>query len=363
MYLIYFLWMIIIIRFLTALNNYIYRIQWTSTIKSDASARISLLVPARNEEVNISNIINDVLTQEYENWELLILDDDSEDNTRQIAQMLSSQDQRIRILHNKTLPDGWLGKNHACHLLAQQATGSCLCFLDADVRITPHFLSEAMHFMENNPLDMFSIFPKQIMLSKGEEITVPLMNQILLSLLSLPLVQKFSNPSLAAANGQCMFYQTKSYQALLPHQYLKNEKVEDIKIARFFKTKNQKIACLASVDSISCRMYTSYTEAINGFAKNVIEFFGGSYLLAIIYFMATSFAWTIIGLKMGFWWMILALILDLLTRSIISLTSNQSPIRNTFYSIAQQLALGHMILKSAVFKLYLKETWKGRTIN
>jgi glycosyltransferase involved in cell wall biosynthesis len=363
MYFIYFIWVLIIIRLLIAVINYIFRIQWTTTIKSDASRRISILVPARNEEANISNIINDVLAQEYENWELLILDDDSDDHTRQIAQMMSSQDQRITVLYSKTLPDGWLGKNHACHRLAQEATGACLCFLDADVRITPHFLNEAMHFMESNPLDMFSIFPKQIMLSKGEEITVPQMNQILLSLLPLPLVQKFSNPSLAAANGQCIFYQKKSYLSLLPHQYLKNEKVEDIKIARYFKSNNQKIACLASVDSISCRMYTSYTEAINGFAKNVIEFFGGSFLLAIIYFLTTSFGWIIIGLKMGFWWMILALILDLSTRSIISLTSNQSPIRNIFYSLSQQLALGHMILKSVTFKLYLKETWKGRTIN
>src|SRR5690606_28081384 len=133
------------------------------------------------------------------------------------------------------LPKGWLGKNNACHNLAQHAKGKYLLFLDADVRVGDSIIKNTVSFTKKHKLGLLSIFPMQIMETLGEQSTVPNMNYILLSLLPLLLVRNTNFSSLAAANGQFMHFHAEIYPQTLPHQRMKNSKVEDIKIARFYK--------------------------------------------------------------------------------------------------------------------------------
>ncbi len=250
---------------------------------------VSVLIPARNEEKNIGNILQDLLIQEYSNIEIIIFDDQSEDKTREIVRGLSTVDNRIRLVCSEGLPDGWLGKNHACHSLSKHAKGDYLMFLDADVRIKNNTIGKAVSFSKKHGLALISIFPKQIIKSNGEKMTVPNMNYILLSLLPLILVRKSKFTSLSAANGQFMFFRTDVYNRLQPHRLMKDNKVEDISISRYLKENDNKIACLVGDDNINCRMYTGYLDALEGFSKNVIAFFGNSFLLALLFWLVTSF--------------------------------------------------------------------------
>ena len=97
-----------------------------------SSPTVSVLIPARNEEENITRCIRSMLSQDYPIMELLVLDDQSEDRTAAIVTQFSRDHVNVRCLEGKALPEGWLGKNWACWQLAQRANGEILLFVDDD---------------------------------------------------------------------------------------------------------------------------------------------------------------------------------------------------------------------------------------
>lgn len=332
--------------------------------KTDSSSGlVSVLIPARNEEKNICNILEDLSGQEYSNIEIIVFDDQSEDKTRMIVEGFSSSDKRIRLVTSPGLPEGWLGKNHACHSLSEHAKGDYLLFLDADVRIKNNTIGKAVTLAKKHGLSLISIFPKQAIVSYGEKITVPNMNYILLSLLPLVLVRISKFISLSAANGQFMFFSAGVYHSIKPHCLMKNNKVEDISMSRHLKEKNHKIACLVGDDNISCRMYTGFSDAVEGFSKNVIAFFGNSFFFAIMFWLITSFGFLAPLLFLSRELFIGYLTAYLLTRVLISIASHQSIFENLAYIIPLQFSMGIFIYKAFINNYFGKFQWKGRSIN
>jgi len=349
-----------VIQLMVALINLLF-IQQPKPGLSGFNGLVSILIPARNEENNIANLLNDLQNQDYQNIEIIVFNDQSTDKTVQIVNEFSISDKRITLINSNELPEGWLGKNHACHSLAKLAKGNYYLFIDADVRISKDIIINTLNHFKTYKLGLLSIFPKQIMHSIGERITVPNMNFILLSLLPLILVRKLKFSSLAAANGQFMLFNSKIYQQTLPHEKMKSNKVEDIEIARYFKTMKIRIACLAGNDSIKCRMYNGFGDAVKGFSKNVINFFGNSFLLAVIFWLITSFGFIffLYDLKI----LIFYLIIILTTRMLISIVSRQSILANLLLIIPQQLSLGLFIYKAFTNKLKNQHQWKGRNVS
>jgi glycosyltransferase involved in cell wall biosynthesis len=324
---------------------------------------ISVLIPARNEEKNIANLLNDILNQDYSNYEVIVFNDQSTDSTPQIVGKFSDLSANISLVDSESLPAGWLGKNWACHSLSKKARGEFLLFLDADVRIGNGLLNNAASYAERNNISLISIFPRQIIKTMGEKLTVPLMNYILLSLLPLILVRKTSVQSLAAANGQFMFFNSEAYNSVEPHKMMKNNMVEDIEISRMLKRKKYRVACLIGDESICCRMYEGFDEAVHGFSKNVAAFFGNSLFLAALFWLITTFGFLFIlfGLSPAF--MYSYLLAFFLIRGIISYISEQSMTSNLLLSGIQQLTCGLFIF-SALRNKYLKNyQWKGRYID
>jgi len=93
---------------------------------------ISILIPARNEEKNIKDCLISLAKQNYSNIEILVLDDDSSDDTASIIKNISKKFKNIRLIKGKPLKDGWTGKNYACHQLYRKSKGEYLFFTDAD---------------------------------------------------------------------------------------------------------------------------------------------------------------------------------------------------------------------------------------
>ena len=323
---------------------------------------VSVLIPARNEENNIVNILTDVINQDHENVEIIVFNDQSEDNTAAIVNSFIEKDKRITLINSEGLPEGWLGKNYACHKLSQNATGRYLLFLDADVRIINRLIDNAVFFARKHNTGLISIFPKQIIISLGEKITVPNMNFILVTLLPLILVRKSRFPSLAAANGQFMFFRSDVYRKTHPHKLMKNNMIEDISIAREFKKKGVKIACLLGDDKITCRMYRAFPEAVNGFSKNVIEFFGGSFIMALLFWLVTTFGFAVILFTLSPVFLYVYLTIYLLTRIFVSAASSQNICVNIVFILPLQLSLGLFIYKAFINKNFRKFQWKGREI-
>lgn len=361
-YLAYFVLFFAVIQLLVAFVNLIFR-QNLSKLKTEFSELVSVLIPARNEEKNIANILNDLQNQNYHNIEVIVFNDQSTDKTEEIVSEFSKKDSRIKLINSNGLPDGWLGKNYACYSLSRHANGKYFLFLDADVSVSNDIIINTISHSKKHKLGLLSIFPKQIMMTMGERITVPNMNFILLSLLPLILVRKSKYASLSAANGQFMLFNSTNYFETNPHELMKANKVEDIEIARYFKTKKIPIACIAGNSTIKCRMYDGFTEAVNGFSKNVVNFFGNSFIAAILFWLVTTLGFIPILVGLSPIFVILYFIIIVVTRVFISIVSRQNIPLNLILAIPQQITMGIFIYKAFVNTTKKQYQWKGRNIS
>lgn len=350
-----------LIQLSIAVINFVFRSRLTDR-KTGSSPMVSILIPARNEEENIFNILSDILRQDYKNYDVIVCDDNSSDSTSDVVISFSKKEPAIRLIRSDFLPAGWLGKNRACHSLATLAKGEYMLFLDADVRIGNGLIGNAIDYASKYKLSLVSIFPKQIFLTSGEKMTIPNMNFILLSLLPLVLVRNSGTPSLAAANGQFMLFRSDDYRKILPHELMKDRKAEDIEISRLFKIRKKKVACLVGDDSIKCRMYNGFRESINGFSKNVAAFFGGSLLLAFFFWIITTFGFVIVLIQLPPAVFIAYASSYLIIRIIISVISEQDISDNLLYLVPQQFSCGLFIFNSFINRYFKAYRWKGRYI-
>ncbi len=323
---------------------------------------ISVLIPVRNEEKNIGNLLNDLSKQDYKNYEILVCDDMSEDHTAQIVCDFMKKDSRIRVVDGSPLPLDWLGKNHACRQLALAAKGEYLLFIDADVRVKPSLITNSLAHVQRYRLDLFSIFPQQVMHTFGEKITVPVMNWALAGLLPLILTRISRRPSFSAANGQFMLFRASVYHSHKFHSELRCEMVEDIKIFRLMKKKGLRTHTVLSNGDISCRMYGSWAEAIEGFSKNVPEYFGGYTAVAIVFALITSLGFIPVLLCLSLTLSLVFIFFLTLHRIIISILSRQSPLQNLILAPLQQLSFCIMIIKAVQNKIQQQLIWKGRNV-
>ncbi len=322
---------------------------------------LSVLVPARNEALNIGRLIQSIENQEYKNYELLIYDDQSDDKTGEIVESFAKNNPKIRLIRGKTLPEGWLGKNHACHCLASESKGEYLLFLDADVEVGIHLFDESINYLNEKEIQLLSIFPQQVMLSMAEKLTVPLMNWILVSLLPLVMTRFSSWKSFSAANGQFMLFDAKIYREHFFHSFVKLNAVEDIQIFRMMKKMKYRTETLLSNGQIKCRMYNGFSQAVEGFSKNIPAFFGGSVLFTLAFTLITTFGWAIVLIYMSLYVFIIFAAGTLFLRVLVSWASRQNCYENVLYAPLQQLVFAYIAFRSLMIKKTGQIVWKGRT--
>ncbi len=351
-----------VIQLWVVLLNAIFR-QPLPPCPNDFNPLVSILIPARNEEQNIGRLLEAIKKQNWQNFEVLVYNDQSTDKTEQVVEAIAKEDKRFRLINSEGLPNGWLGKNFGCYSLAQEAKGTYFLFLDADVHISDSIVAGTIAKIKKHNLGLLSIFPKQNMYTLGEYLTVPIMNFILLSLLPLVFVRILPFSSMAAANGQFMLFDAKIYRKHQPHKTFRSNKVEDISIAQSFKKNGIRIACLSGNASISCRMYSSFSNAVNGFSKNVIMFFGNSEILAVLFWLITTLGFIPVFITLSSKFVFAYLIMLVAIRLFTSLVSHQNPIKNLILAIPQQVVLGIFIIKAFLNKSKKAYQWKGRTIS
>lgn len=229
---------------------------------------VSVLIPARNEENTIGLCLEGLTKQDYPDLEILVLNDQSEDDTEQVVRTWIALDSRIRLLSGSDVPPGWTGKNWACQQLSEEASGEILIFTDADNRHAPFAVTNTVAYLQKYELGMLSAFPQQWTHTLAEKLIVPIMDIFVYGALPLWLTYYAPFPSMAAANGQWLALTRDAYKKLGGHHTVKSELVEDTVLSRIAKKYRMKILTLAGTGAVFCRMYRSRSEIWAGFSKN-----------------------------------------------------------------------------------------------
>ncbi|MDZ7401873.1 MAG: glycosyltransferase [candidate division KSB1 bacterium] len=275
----------------TTLLNFFTAPRIARAPKLRTTPKVSILIPARNEEQNIGKCLDGLTKQDYPNFEIIVLNDHSDDNTLQVIQEHQKRDERIQSINGKDLPDGWLGKNWACHQLSQVATGDIFIFTDADNRHASFAVKNTVAHIQNLKLGLISAFPQQWTVTLAEKMIVPIMDIFVYGTLPLWATYYLPFPSMAAANGQWIAFTREAYQQLGGHETVKNELVEDTFLARLAKKKRIKILTTAGTDAVFSRMYQNANEVWHGFSKNFYGLAGYNNIVffGIIFSMLIAF--------------------------------------------------------------------------
>lgn len=351
----------IILRFTVTVFNFISNPKLPH-VKRLYPHKVSILIPARNEQDNILNLLESIYRQDHENYEVIVLDDDSSDDTYRICKEFAEHHREFKVIKGKKLPHGWLGKNYACHQLALEATGDYFLFLDADETVYDGLLMSAIHRMNQFNLGLLSLFTNQELKTFGEKSVVPLMHYILLNLLPLRLVFLIKNSAVAAASGQFMLFDANSYREYLWHQAAKDKVVEDVQIMRMVKAAGLNGEALLANGMISCRMYTGYKEAIDGFSKNFLAAFNYS-VMALLFYLVIVIGGPMIVLMTLNWQLIFFMAgLMALSRVMISLAAKQNVLLNLLLHPVQMVNLAIIALLAIQRHLTHTNVWKGRKV-
>jgi chlorobactene glucosyltransferase len=351
----------IVLRFTVTVFNFISNPKLTRVNRQYANL-VSILIPARDEEDNILILLESIYKQDYKNYEVIIYDDESSDGTYAVCSAFASHHSNFDVIKGKRLPEGWTGKNYACYQLAKQAKGDYFLFLDADDSLKGNLINSAVHRMQLYKLGLLSLFANQLMQTPGEKTTVPLLHYLLLNMLPVRLVYLLKIPAVAIANGQFMLFDATIYRQNQWHRLVKNKVVEDAEIMKLIKAAKYNGEVLLANSMINCRMYKSYSEAINGFSKNFLAAFNYSITGVLIYILLLIGGPMIIIITMNFNMIFFMVSLIILTRVMISLSAKQNVWYNLILHPIQMLNLAVIAFLSIQKHLTKTYVWKGRKI-
>jgi glycosyltransferase involved in cell wall biosynthesis len=351
----------LILRFTVTLFNFLSNPK-LPRIGKHYEDKVSILIPARNEADDILTLLQSIAQQNYQNYEVIVLDDNSSDNTFALCEEFARSHKNFKAIKGEVLPAGWLGKNFACYQLAQQATGNYFLFLDADEKIEDGLINSAIHRMNLRGLSLLSLFTNQTMVTTGENMVVPLMHYILLNLLPLRLVYLVKSAAVAAASGQFMLFNAEDYNKNQWHQLVKNKVVEDVEIMKIVKASKLNGEALLANGMISCRMYKGYNQAVNGFGKNFLAAFNYNVFGFLIYLLLIIGGPVVVVMTMNPNFIAMMAGLIMLSRIMISLTAGQNAWLNLLLHPIQMLSL--LLIGITSIQKYLTKTtvWKGRKI-
>jgi chlorobactene glucosyltransferase len=252
------------------------RIDTPATGESDERhlPAVSIVVPARNESRSIRASIASFLAQDYPDWEVIVVDDQSTDDTGVILDEIARHEPRLRVVHNRALPAGWLGKPHALHLGAAAATYDWLLFVDADIRYAPGLLRAAMRGVNALRCDFLSLLPRVEMVGFWEQVLMPFLPGVFYGGVGV-LANLDAVGRVAAGGGPGNLVTRRVYEAVGGHAQLATSIIDDVRLALLTKRAGYRTRVVRAEDLVSLRMYHGFREVVEGFTKNVSHLYYG----------------------------------------------------------------------------------------
>jgi chlorobactene glucosyltransferase len=254
-------------------NLYILRRKNYQKINDSELPFVSVLIPARNEEHNISQIVNSLLNQDYPSYELIVLNDNSDDKTGEILSSIKAAHPELNIINGKPLIKGWTGKCYACSQLFEASKGEYILFTDADTTHNKNSLRDSVTVALNRKADMLTLFPKMTMISFSEKLVMPLLWFTVMMLLPFYFVDKIGYVKFSIGIGPFMLFKRSAYESIGGHTSVKNAIVEDVWLARKIKENRMQLIVADGQQMLSVRMYRNFGEIWNGFSKNIFAGF------------------------------------------------------------------------------------------
>ena len=248
----------------------ISRPEWDRTAAQGKSPRVSIIVPARNEEDDIEQTLLRLLALDYDNYEVIAVDDRSSDRTGEIiARLARSKDAHgiLKVISIEALPSAWVGKTHAMWTAAQQATGDWLLFTDADVQFKPDSVRRAIAYAEAERADHVVLFPRMIMKQPGEK----MVTAFFLTLFVFGhRPWKVANPRTRDHMGVGAFnlIRRRVYESIGTYQALRMEILDDMKLGKVVKNAGYAQRNVFGADLISIRWAKSAMGMVNNLTKN-----------------------------------------------------------------------------------------------
>lgn len=246
----------------------IARPEWN--LSPASQPRVSIVVPARNEESDIEDALGRLLRLEYENYEVLAVNDRSTDSTGEIMERVAASPVAhgcLRVIHICELPGGWLGKAHAMWTAAQQATGDWILFTDADVLFKPEVLRRALAYAESERADHMVVFPRMIMKRPGERMMIAFF-QTLFTFGHRP--WRVADPRTKDHMGVGAFNLVRRavYDAVGTYRTLRMEVVDDMKLGKVIKNAGFRQRNVFGEDLISIHWAKGAMGVVDNLTKN-----------------------------------------------------------------------------------------------
>jgi chlorobactene glucosyltransferase len=239
--------------------------------------RVSVIIPARDEERTIGRTVSAMLAQTYPELEVIVVNDRSADSTGAILSGLAHP--RLHVLEGEEPLPGWLGKPWALHQGSKGATGELLLFVDADVLYEPDAIRAAVAHMQQRPMALLSLFPRVVMRGFWEHVVMPSLAVAAFTFLPVWLTNHTRLRLLAVGGGPGNLVIRDDYVACGGHAALKDAVVDDIALARLMRQRGLRTEFVRADEHVSVRMYEGLREIVEGFTKNAFAAFNYSYIV------------------------------------------------------------------------------------
>jgi len=254
-------------------NLMLYRCTPITSLDTGRSGRpcVSVLIPARDEAGSIGDCLDSVRATVRADIEVLVLDDDSTDDTAAIVRRHAQEDARVTLLSAPALPSGWCGKQHACAVLAEAARHDLLLFIDADVRLAPDAVVRLVAARERTGASLLSGFPRQVTDSFLERLLIPLIHFVLLGFLPMDGMRRSPAAAFGAGCGQLMLAERGAYRTVGGHGAIRGSLHDGLKLPRAFRRAGFRSDLVDASDLARCRMYRTARATWDGLGKNATE--------------------------------------------------------------------------------------------
>ncbi|MGB8005845.1 MAG: glycosyltransferase family 2 protein, partial [Terriglobales bacterium] len=243
---------------------------------------VSIIIPARNEEASLGRCVESLTSQTGVSFEIIVVDDASTDRTREIALSFPG----VRVISPQGLPRNFTertftGKNNAVIAGASEARAPWILFTDADTEHLPGSLARALAEARTAEADLLSYSPEQVVGSFTERAVMPVIFAELAARYPLQKVRD-ENSEVVAANGQYILVRRAAYEAVDGHVAVATEILEDVALARRFRSAGKRVYFRYGGDAVRTRMYRNWAQLREGWTKNLARLFPHLELLAFL---------------------------------------------------------------------------------
>jgi glycosyltransferase involved in cell wall biosynthesis len=326
--------------------------------------RVSIVVPARNEGTTVGAAMPTLLSLNYPDYEVIAVDDRSEDDTGAVLDRLAAADARLQVDHVRELPAGWIGKNHALHHGAGRATGPWVLFTDADIHFSPDALRRAVAHAEAQQLDLLAVVPR---LSEHGHLLGICVGAFSLLFPMFFRPWRIADPASRSYGGVGAFnlVRVATYRKLGGHTRIRLRPDDDVKLGKLFKRSGARCDFLLGAGAIAVAWYADVREMVRGLTKNA--FAGTDYsvlfVLGGVLFQVVFFVWPPVALAVvsgPAWWLNLAATIAMLAGAV---DNQRFAGGRRWHGLLMPLGVavfGYTLLRSMVATLWQRGiVWRG----